>query len=85
MTKSSKFAIENSKKNMKIPVKCSKCGAETETGFMLEHRKALRWVGGMPQTSLLGDVKTGSEQRYIESYRCVGCGYLQSYARTKIH
>ena len=52
---------------------------------MLEHRKALRWVGGMPQTSLLGDVKTGSEQRYIESYRCVGCGYLQSYARTKIH
>jgi ribosomal protein S27AE len=79
------FAIENSKKYMKIPVKCSKCGAEMEAGFMLEHRKALRWVAGTPQTSLLGDVKTGSEQHHSESYRCVGCGYLQSYARIKIH
>jgi hypothetical protein len=54
-----------------------------EQGFTLEHRKAVRWIAGKPKTSPLGDVRAGAEQRQIETYRCVGCGYLESYASTK--
>ena len=66
--------------------KCSKCGAEMQEGFILEHRLAVRWIAGKPETSLLGDViKTdGREQRRLESYRCVACGYLESYAQAKM-
>jgi predicted nucleic-acid-binding Zn-ribbon protein len=70
---------------MKIPSKCPKCGAEMQEGFILEHRMAVRWIVGTAETSFLGDIKAkGREQRHIESYRCVGCGYLESYAQTKI-
>jgi Domain of unknown function (DUF6487) len=69
---------------MKTSFNCPKCGAEMQPGFILEHRKALRWIAGEPKTSFLGDVGATGEQRHIESYRCVGCGYLESYARTKI-
>jgi hypothetical protein len=70
---------------MKIPGKCPKCGAEMEEGFTLEHREAVRWISGTQKTSLLGDIKaSGKEHRRIDSYRCVGCGYLESYAQTEI-
>ena len=56
-----------------------------QEGFILEHRKAVRWIVGKAETSFLGDVKArGRVQRHIESYRCVGCGYLESYAQTEI-
>jgi uncharacterized Zn finger protein len=62
--------------------KCSKCGADMQEGFILEHRVAVRWIAGKPETSFSGDIKArGKEQREVESYRCVGCGYLESYAR----
>ena len=70
---------------MKIPSKCPKCGAEMQEGFTLEHRKAVRWISGKQETSFLGDIKaSGRAHRQIESYRCVGCGYLESYAQTEI-
>ena len=70
---------------MKTAAKCPKCGAEMEEGFTLEHRQAARWISGQPETSFLGDIKaSGREHRAIESYRCVVCGYLESYARTEI-
>ena len=69
---------------MKTLPKCPKCGAEMEQGFILEHRKAVRWIAGKPEPSILGDVRTSGEHRHTESYRCVGCGYLESYAWTRI-
>jgi predicted RNA-binding Zn-ribbon protein involved in translation (DUF1610 family) len=65
---------------------CPKCGAEMQEGFLLEHQLALRWIAGKPDTSSwLGDVKApGREQRQVRSYRCVGCGYLESYAQANI-
>jgi hypothetical protein len=56
-----------------------------QEGFTLERRQAVRWISGKPETSLLGDVKAGGrEHRHIESFRCIGCGYLESYAQTAI-
>jgi len=61
--------------------KCPKCSADMQEGFILEHRLPVRWIAGKPEKSLLGDIKAAKrEQRQIESYRCVGCGYLESYA-----
>jgi Domain of unknown function (DUF6487) len=67
---------------MKIPSKCPKCGAEMQEGFILEQRIPVRWIAGKPETSFLGRIKAGGrEQRHVESYCCVGCGYLELYAR----
>jgi predicted nucleic-acid-binding Zn-ribbon protein len=65
--------------------KCPKCGAEMQEGFLIESKLPLRWIAGKPKTSVLGGTQArGTEQRQIESYRCVGCGYLESYARADI-
>jgi predicted Zn-ribbon and HTH transcriptional regulator len=69
---------------MRTPCKCPKCSAEMEEGFILEHRQPVRWIAGKAETSISGDVKSSGEQRRIESYRCIGCGYLESYARTTV-
>ena len=62
--------------------KCPKCGAEMQEGFIIESKLPARWIAGEPKTSALGGTKThGREQRQVVSYRCVGCGYLESYAR----
>ena len=61
--------------------KCPKCGADMQEGFTLEHRIPVRWIAGKPEKSFLGGINAaGREHRHIESYRCVGCGYLESYA-----
>ena len=61
--------------------KCPKCGADMQEGFTLEHRLPVGWFSGKPERSLQGDIKpAGREHRYIESFRCVGCGYLELYA-----
>jgi predicted nucleic-acid-binding Zn-ribbon protein len=65
---------------MKTLTKCPKCGAEMEQGFILEHRKAVRWISGEPEPSFSGDVKSTADHRQIESYRCVACGYIELYA-----
>jgi len=65
--------------------RCPKCGADMQEGFILEHRVAARWIAGKPETSFLGDIQAGGrEQRHIENYRCVECGYLESYAQAVI-
>ena len=52
-----------------------------QEGFTLEHRLPVGWFAGKPETSFLGNIKAeGREHRHIESYRCVECGYLESYA-----
>jgi hypothetical protein len=70
---------------MNVSSNCPKCGAEMQEGFTLEHRMAVRWIAGKPESSIFGDIKaSGREHRCIETYRCIGCGYLESYARTEI-
>ncbi len=55
-----------------------------QRGFILDYpdRRVLRWVSGKPESGFLGIVKIrGKEQRFIETFRCATCGYLESYAR----
>jgi hypothetical protein len=39
------------------------------------------WVEGVPERSFWTVTKTsGKEQRQIRTFRCMRCGYLESYA-----
>lgn len=43
-----------------------------------------RWVGGEPEESFWTGLKTSGKPQYkAETYRCWGCGYLESYAIEK--
>jgi len=64
--------------------KCPKCGSKMQEGFLVEHRQPLRWIAGKPKKSLVFGTKADGEHRQIETYRCVECGYLESYARAVI-
>ena len=70
---------------MKSPAACPKCGGEMKAGYILDHRLPSRWFEGKPETTPLGNIRAkGREQRHIESYRCVQCGYLELYAAALI-
>ena len=73
---------------------CPKCRAKMEQGITLDqgHYRWLgqsRWCKGQPpkmRIFLLGGMSAGfdtrkSEVRDITTYRCVSCGYLDSYAK----
>jgi hypothetical protein len=66
--------------------KCPKCHAEMEAGFLVDHSydtaKASEWIEGPAEASFWTGVKLrGKERRPIHTYRCVRCGFLESYAR----
>jgi hypothetical protein len=61
-----------------------------EEGFVIDRTQGLtkqsEWVEGPPQTSffLSGSVKLWGKVRLpVTTFRCPGCGYLESYARQK--
>ena len=78
--KTTNFLQKKTIQKYMIDLKCPKSGAEMQEGFILEHRLSVRWIAGKPEKSFLGDIKAAGEHRHIESYRCVGCGYLELYA-----
>lgn len=64
---------------------CSKCGAETEEGFILDRTYGAKmpsdWIEGEPVKSIWTGTKTTDKLRYrVRTFRCVRCGYLESYA-----
>jgi hypothetical protein len=66
-------------------MRCPKCQAEMEQGFIADQTYggvlASRWVEGAPEKSFWTGVKTkGKEDVEVRTYRCSGCGYLESYA-----
>jgi hypothetical protein len=70
---------------MKPPEKCLKCGGRMAEGFVLDQSQACRlvskWVEGKPEVSFfMGARINGREQHEIRSYRCIVCGFLESYA-----
>ena len=67
-------------------IKCPKCNAEMDEGFILDkgHYNAQmvsQWVEGAPERSIWTGIKTkGRDKFQVTTYRCSGCGYLESYA-----
>jgi hypothetical protein len=66
--------------------KCPKCGSEMEQGFLVDHNYGTAeqpsWVEGPVERSFWTGVKTrGKERRHVVTHRCVGCGFLESYAK----
>lgn len=44
-----------------------------------------RWIRGKPEKSIWTGVKSkGKECFLVETYRCVQCGYLRSYATEEV-
>ncbi len=66
---------------------CPKCHAEMEPGFLIEHGDygqagTSEWAEGPPERSVWTGIKLrGKERRRVDTYRCVRCGFLESYAR----
>lgn len=69
-------------------VECPKCKKAMGTGFLIDRgesdRKHLvQWVEGIPQKSFWTGIATSKRLMLpVTTYRCTGCGYLESYART---
>jgi hypothetical protein len=57
-----------------------------EPGFVLDQTQGgyrpSAWVEGAPEPSFWTGLKLkGHERLPVTTYRCTGCGYLESYAR----
>lgn len=64
---------------------CPKCGKQMQEGFILEQSLTNYvpsvWVEGPPEPSFWTVTQVfGKTKRLVDSYRCIGCGYLESYA-----
>ena len=65
---------------------CAKCGKAMEAGFVLDHQAHATgtqsaWIDGAPEPSFWTGVKLKGHQRMpVTTYRCPGCGFLESYA-----
>jgi hypothetical protein len=76
-------------KTMNNSHQCSKCNSVMEEGFLLEkgHRNTLSsesWVAGKPdENSFFGMSLKGKTAYEVKTFRCVACGYLDSYALWK--
>jgi hypothetical protein len=66
---------------------CAKCTARMEEGVILDYAHSGRvnvasWMAGLPEKGWLGGLKiVGRQQVPLHTFRCTGCGYLESYAR----
>jgi predicted nucleic-acid-binding Zn-ribbon protein len=69
---------------MELTSNCPKCKGQLEQGFVVDHAHygapmVSEWMAGPPKTSWMGVKVKGVRQ--ITTYRCTGCGYLESYAK----
>ena len=67
---------------------CPKCSREMEEGFIVDHGygnvKPSDWVEGEPVKSFWYGTNIRDKRRFrAVTYRCVGCGFLESYATEK--
>ncbi len=64
---------------------CPKCRSQMEEGFIADHAHGnattiSQWIEGPPDDRWWG-LKTGDKEKLkVVTFRCVRCGYLESYA-----
>jgi hypothetical protein len=71
---------------MSLSMRCPKCGGPMEEGFLRDSVpgapvQAKRAERQAPRSFWTGVVPKGREEYPVISYRCGGCGFLESYAR----
>ena len=71
---------------MATPTACPKCGKQMQEGAVLDNTYGTRmvssWLEGAPDISIWVGVKLkGRKPINIATYRCVACGFLESYAK----
>lgn len=64
--------------------KCSQCGGRSELGFIPDATHGgltlTTWVKGLPQRSFWTGLRVDpNNQRFVATYCCESCGYLESY------
>lgn len=63
---------------------CSECSAPMERGFIMDKSYGAtlisRWVQGAPEKGWQGAKTKNRDCREVETWRCVRCGLLKSYA-----
>jgi|HubBroStandDraft_2_1064218.scaffolds.fasta_scaffold4096351_1 hypothetical protein len=65
---------------------CAKCGGQMEEGY-IPHRvyggaQVASWISGQPRKSFLSGIDLdGKYEMAIQTFRCLECGYLESYAK----
>jgi hypothetical protein len=68
---------------------CSKCNSDMEEGFLIEKGdggilSSETWVAGEPVKSFFGGLNLKGKVVYdVKTFRCLACGYLDSYALCK--
>lgn len=69
------------------PPTCPKCAAAMEPGFLIDEGmpggsvSAPEWADGAPDRSFWSGLKlSGRERHAVTTFRCLACGYLESYA-----
>jgi len=69
------------------PPRCTRCGRMMERGLIMDRARgpletnAATWIEGAPEFHFFGGLKTrGKERHAVITFRCQGCGYLESYA-----
>lgn len=68
---------------------CVKCGGGMSHGYIVDFtyggRMQNRWIEGPPDPSFWTGLKISDKTQYlVATYRCVKCGYLESYATEEI-
>ncbi|CAN5680395.1 hypothetical protein BH10CYA1_BH10CYA1_64760 [soil metagenome] len=69
---------------MEFTSSCPKCKGQMEQGFIVDYGKRdyiSEWSQGPPDLTSLSRVAKVKKPREITTYRCSGCGFLESYAR----
>jgi uncharacterized protein (UPF0212 family) len=66
--------------------RCPKCNSEMVQGFVIDWNSAGRlvsnWVEGAPEKSFWTGTKVDIEKCIpVGTFRCPGCGFLESYAQ----
>ena len=54
-------------------------GFVLDTGLLSDPRP--KWVDGRPMIGLFGAKTAERDIRRIQTFRCIGCGFLESYAK----
>jgi hypothetical protein len=68
------------------PSKCVRCDGDMQEGYLVDRNggwyEPTKWFEGELKLGRLGGVaKSEHKPVIVTTYRCVQCGYLESYAR----